>query len=279
MDRRAFISMLSVGAAALLTGCVPRYRPALPAAGASETQPTVPPNERFETAAPATPVQSKPHHIPEPHPGPARVISQGPSSAPSQIALTVDDGACDTCVASYVGFAERSGIPLTFSPNGRVRDNWEPNAVRFRSLIDAGQVQIANHTWSHSNLLQRSESEIRADIERNEQWIQQTFGITSRPWFRPPYGSHSERTDGVAGELGFTHVVLWNGTFGDSGAIKPEKLLQLADRYLVGRGIMLGHANHDTIFPLLDQIEQLIFDRELQPVTLDTMFGTSRAYG
>lgn len=271
--------MLAVGAAAALTGCVPRYRPALPSAGAAPTQPTIPPGERFETARPATPVHVRPSDIPEPHPGPPHVIGQGPLAALSQIALTVDDGTCDTCVANYVEFAERSGIPLTFSPNGRVRENWEANAGRFRSLIDAGQVQIANHTWSHDNLLQRSSSEIRADIERNEVWIQNTFGITSRPWFRPPYGAHSSRTDGVAGELGFTHVVLWNGTFGDSGPIKPEKLMQLAEKYIAGRGIMLGHANHDTIFPLLDQIEQLINDRDLQPVTLDTMFGTSRAYG
>jgi hypothetical protein len=30
---------------------------------------------------------------------------------------------------------------------------------------------------------------------------------------------------------------------------------------------------------LFDQLQQLIADRNLQPVTLDTMFGTSRATG
>jgi hypothetical protein len=42
---------------------------------------------------------------------------------------------------------------------------------------------------------------------------------------------------------------------------------------------MLGHANHPTILSLFDQIQALIADRGLQPVTLDEMFGTSRAAG
>ena len=279
LDRRAFLSMMSIGAAALLTGCVPRYRPALPAAGAAPTEPTTAPPDPVGTAPAAASLNAVGGPIPPPHPGPPHVIGEGPASAASQLALTIDDGTCDTCVANYVAFAERSGVPLTFSPNGRVRDNWEPAAKRLRALIEAGQVQIANHTWSHSKLTERSSSDIRGDIERNEAWIQDTFGITSRPWFRPPYGAHSARTDGVAGELGFTRILLWNGTFGDSGPIKPDKLMQLATRYITGRGIMLGHANHDTIFPLLQQIEQLIYERELQPVTLDTMFGTSRLIG
>ena len=39
---------------------------------------------------------------------------------------------------------------------------------------------------------------------------------------------------------------------------------------------MLGHANHPTVLGLFDQIQQLIGQRGLTPVTLDEMFGTSR---
>jgi hypothetical protein len=42
---------------------------------------------------------------------------------------------------------------------------------------------------------------------------------------------------------------------------------------------MLGHANHPTVSALFDQIQALIAQRGLQPVTLDEMFGTSRAVG
>jgi hypothetical protein len=52
-----------------------------------------------------------------------------------------------------------------------------------------------------------------------------------------------------------------------------------AQKYLKPGVIMLGHANHPTVLGLFDQILALIRDRQLEPVTLDEMFGTSRAVG
>jgi peptidoglycan-N-acetylglucosamine deacetylase len=42
---------------------------------------------------------------------------------------------------------------------------------------------------------------------------------------------------------------------------------------------MLGHANHPTILSLFPQVQAIIAQRNLQPVTLDEMFGTSRVIG
>jgi peptidoglycan/xylan/chitin deacetylase (PgdA/CDA1 family) len=199
--------------------------------------------------------------------------------ATQRFALTIDDGYDPETVAGYVEFAQRSGIPLTFSPNGAYRAIWDRHAAVLRPLVEAGQIQIGNHTWSHLNIVKRADAAIRDDIERNEEWIEHTFGITSRPWFRPPYGAHDKRTDAVAGGLGFTRILLWNGSFGDSTVLTPDQLMALARRYLQPGVVMLGHANHRAILGLFDQIQQLIAQRQLQPVTLDTMFGTSRAVG
>ncbi len=196
-----------------------------------------------------------------------------------QIAITIDDGYSPETVAGYVEFAQRSGIPITFSPNGAYREIWDRHADTLRPLIEAGQVQIGNHTWTHLNLLGRADDAIRADIERNEEWINKTFGVTARPWFRPPYGSHDAHVDAVVAGLGFTKILIWNGSFGDSTVLSPGQLMDLARRYLQPGTIMLGHANHQTVLGLFDQIQQLIAERRLEPVTLDTMFRTSRAVG
>ncbi|MCM3885761.1 polysaccharide deacetylase family protein [Frankia sp. R82] len=197
-----------------------------------------------------------------------------------RIALTIDDGYDAQTVAGYVEFAQRSKIPITFSPNGAYEAVWSRHADVLRPLVESGQVQIGNHTWTHRNLVSsRTDADIRADVERNEQWIQTTFGITSRPWFRPPYGSHNAHVDALVGELGYTKILLWNGSFGDSTLITPEQLMGLASRYLQPGTVMLGHANHATILGLFAQVERLIAERRLEPVTLDTMFGTSRAVG
>lgn len=195
------------------------------------------------------------------------------------MALTIDDGYCDECVAAYAAFAERSGMHMTFAPNGVYREIWERHAARLRPLVRKGQVQVANHTWSHPNLLRRSDQEVRSEIERNEAWIEDVFGITARPWFRPPFGNHNRRTDEIAAELGYTRILLWNGTLGDATPERPDELMALAVEHLREGKIVPGHANHPVVTNLFGEIEQLIRERGLKPVTIDEMFGTSRSTG
>ena len=83
----------------------------------------------------------------------------------------------------------------------------------------------------------------------------------------------------AAAEIGYTQVVMWNGTFGDSSPESPQTLLSLAEQWLQPGTIMLGHLNQPTILSLFSQIESIIAQRNLEPVTLDEMFGTSRAMG
>ncbi len=273
------LSLLSIGAAeALLAAC------SASASSAPGGQPSAPNTPREAPAGPAAagmvaaaPGQPLPP-IPPPHPGPAHPTFHAPGRT-QQIALTIDDGYDPQTVAGYVEFAQRSKIPITFCPNGAYRQIWDQHAPALRPLIEAGQVQIGNHTWTHHQLPGRSDADIRADVEKNEEWIQKTFGITSRPWFRPPYGAHNQHVDGVVAEMGYPRILLWNGSFGDSTQLTPDQLIGLATRYLQPGTIMLGHANHPTVLGLFDRIQQLIAERHLQPVTLDTMFGTSRATG
>ncbi len=115
-----------------------------------------------------------------------------------------------------------TGIHLTFSPNGIYRAVWEPHAAVLRPLIARGQVQIVNHTDSHADLRRLGNARIVRELTRNDEWVQRTFGTTTRPWFRPPYGFHNQRVDGVKGELGYTRTLLWNGTLGDSSAMSAD---------------------------------------------------------
>jgi peptidoglycan-N-acetylglucosamine deacetylase len=208
-------------------------------------------------------------------PDPAGVLTHGPAGN-RQIALTVDDGYCDDCVAGYVDFAQRTGIHLTFSPNGTYGHIWGKYADTLRPLIERRQVQIMNHTFSHRDLRRLSDRQINTELESNEEWVAKTFGTSTRPYYRPPYGFHNPHIDGVAHQAGYTETVLWNGSYSDSEAITPEFLMSQARRYLQPGTIMLGHANHPAVLGLFGQIQDLITQRGLKPVTLDEMFGTSR---
>lgn len=59
----------------------------------------------------------------------------------------------------------------------------------------------------------------------------------------------------------------------------PTQIIALAEQWLKPGTIILGHLNHTPILSLLDQIQSIITARNLDPVTMDEMFGTSRPVG
>ena len=295
LDRRMLLTVLAVGTAAAMTGCgvptepltsspavgpVPRPQPAPPVpVNAARPAPAV--NRPVQTGGPDS-VVSPPTLTtdPPPQPGLPEVVTQLPYYAlPGAIALTIDDGFNPECVSAYVEFAQASGTHLTFNPNGLYSHIWEPHADVLRPLIEAGQVQIGNHTYHHKDLRRLSDRKLVAEIERNDEWVQQTFGITTRPWLRPPFGFRSSRTDELAGELGYTKILMWNGSFGDAAVLTQKVLLEQASKWLRPRTIMLGHANHPAVTHVYPEILALIQSRGLTPQTLDEAFGTTRASG
>jgi len=263
-NRRRLLGMLALGLAGML-------------ASYSATRDTTA-RAAAPAAAPIRPRVSPLPPVPPPRPGPSQVVHQGPIAG-RRIALTVDDGTSAEVVAGYVAFAQRVGVHLTFSPNGAYNRQWAPHAGVLRPLVAAGQVQIINHTFTHRDLRALAPAGIRDELERNDEWVIDTFGTTTRPYYRPPYGHHSPAIDDVAAGLGYTRTVLWNGSFSDSEVITPEFLLSQAQKYLRPGVINLGHANHPAVLGVFDQIMDLIHSRDLAPVTLDEMFATSRATG
>ena len=277
LGRRRFLKLLATGAALALAGCAPGRRGAARRARPASFPPlaAAPPLAVEPGAGPPLALGT----IPPPHPGPPQVVSAGPH-ATQHIALTVDDGFCGDCIARYVEFAQSSGIHITLNPNGVYNQLWTPSIVAMvRQMVANQQVQIGNHTWDHANLLGLSTAAVTSEITRNEDWIEQTFGITARPYFRPPYGSHNQRIDQIAGDLGYTRVLMWNGTLGDATLETPTELIGLAEEWLRPGTIMLGHLNYPTVLSLFDRLEAIIQERNLEPVTLDEMFGTARATG
>lgn len=187
------------------------------------------------------------------------------------LALTIDDGTDSAVVGAYLDFIEDSGIRLTFFPNG-INQSWTTHAARLRPLVESGQVQLGNHTWSHPDITTLSSTELATEVTRNERFLNTTYGVTARPFFRPPYGFHNARTDRVLAGLGYTTITMWYGSFGDSSVLTEAQLMSLARQWLGPERIVIGHANHPTVTRLYGQLLDLIRERQLTTVTLDDAF-------
>jgi peptidoglycan/xylan/chitin deacetylase (PgdA/CDA1 family) len=279
MDRRALLVLLAAGTVSALGGwagadldegeppVIPdrialegaevRPRPALLSATKSPLPSPVPPAHR----RPVKPVRpSVVDKLPLRGHGHAR-----------DIALTIDDGTDTAVVKAFLDFARHTGVKLTFFPNGVYR-SWTDHAAQLRALVEAGQVQVGNHTWSHPDLLRCSDRDVADQINHNDGFFHHLLGVSPKPWFRPPYGLTDARVERIAADHGYPRITLWNGTFGDDVVLSPAALIAEASVWLQPGRIVVGHANHDPVTHVYGQLVDVIRHRRLQTRTLHEAF-------
>jgi len=189
------------------------------------------------------------------------------------LAFTVDDGVSSDIVRMYTQFAKDTGMRLTYFLNGQYP--WTDNADLLRPLVESGQVQLANHTWSHPNLTQVSRSRIAEELTKNDRFIQNTYGVSMAPYFRPPYGSHNASVDSVAASVGFTVPTLWSGSLADSTVITEDYIVKMAHEHFTPQSIVLGHLNHLPVTHVYPQLVEVIRNRNLRTVTFNDVFRKS----
>ena len=203
-------------------------------------------------------------------PAPAGVLSALPGEG-DLLALTVDDGVNSDVVRAYTQFAKDTGVRLTYFVNGIYR-SWTDHVDLLRPLVDDGQIQLANHTWSHPNLTKLPLVDVAEQFRRNHEFLWKTYGVDARPYFRPPYGAHNAHVDKVAGELGYTVDTLWSGTLEDHVLIPAADVAMMAERYFHPQTIVIGHLNHAPVTEVYGRFVELIRARNLRTVTLDDVF-------
>jgi peptidoglycan/xylan/chitin deacetylase (PgdA/CDA1 family) len=202
---------------------------------------------------------------------PAGVLTRVPGED-NRIVLTVDDGASTPVVAAFAQFAQDSGTRLTFFVNGN-NPSWAVNAPALRPMVDSGQVQMANHSWSHPNLSRMGLTAVDDQIRRNADFLRNTYGADGTPFFRPPYGAHNAGIDRVAADQGYTSITMWSGDVGDSAPENETSLVARATKSFQPGQIVLMHANLPPITHCYGQLLDLIHSRNLQTVTLKEAFA------
>lgn len=204
-------------------------------------------------------------------PVPRGAITELPGAG-TLLAWTVDDGSSSECIRLYGEFAKASGARLTFFVNGQY-SGWAENQALLQPMIDSGQVQIGNHTFSHADLTKLSDQGIADELGRNEEFIKATFGVSAKPWYRPPFGYRNARTDAAAAAVGYTSPVMWYGTLSDSGLITEQQVVDFATKWFLPQHIVIGHANFLPVTAVFDKLQALIAERKLSTVTLNDVFG------
>ena len=155
------------------------------------------------------------------------------SCSAGYVALTFDDGPTAATTSQIVSTLRQYGASATVFPTGQ---NAQNNSSLMQTYKNAG-LQIGNHSWDHPHLVNMSESDVRSQLSRTQQVVQQTAGVTPQV-FRPPYGEVNQTVRSVASSLGLT-VVTWDVDSADWNNASASAIRQAAQRLQPGQVILM----------------------------------------
>ena len=265
LDRRRFL--VAVAATMAVTG-VSLYSGQVPKVTAARAD--------VPGSAPNALTPAPPALLPPPGPASRTVLPGGAvlSKLPGNgdlLAWTVDDGADTDVVRAYTQFAKDTGVRLTYFVTGVYR-SWTEHSALLRPLVESGQIQLANHTWTHPDLTKLQPGQIAEQLKTTDEFLRNTYGVDAAPYFRPPYGRHNEVVDAVAADLGYHVPTLWCGDLRDSAVLPEDQIVKAADQYFAPQNIVIGHLNHAPITRVYGQLVDIIRARRLRTVTLNDVF-------
>lgn len=201
----------------------------------------------------------------------SNLISYLPRNDFPQMAWTVDDGCSKESLDSYIKIAIEHDLRFTFFVYSAMSP-WKSQAKLLRPLVQSGQIQLANHSHTHRNLANLSSAEVKKDLMNCHNFIEKTYGLDARPYFRAPYGALSRRVTQAAEEIGYSRPVTWSRSLVDMPNQSTNRLLYHAADSFKDRNIVLSHANNLVVSKNFDALLKVIHDRNLTLVTLNDVF-------
>lgn len=229
------------------------------------------PNNGYRSAGQHLPTPQNPNiGLPSDVSGSRSVSVSSGSRALKYIALTFDDGPNARETPRLLDMLRQRNIKATFYVIGRSAAN-NPDIVR---RIAAEGHEIGNHTWSHPNLKNLSDTQVRWELDQTRNAIVSATGVKPRT-MRPPYGALSQtQRQWIYNEYGYPSV-FWD--------VDPEDWRKpgssvVADRLIRGTrngSILLLHDLHGSSVDAVPQTIDTLLRQGYQFVTVSQLIAAS----
>ncbi len=210
----------------------------------------------------------------KPPKGEAEVVYVGPRDVKA-VALTFDTGGPAGHVTEILDILKEHGRLATFGITGE----WAAtNPSLLERIVDEGHA-IINHSWSHRSFTgEDTETEpltaeqMRDELERTEEKIDEIAGVTTKPYFRPPYGDYDRLVNQVIREAGYEYNVLWlvDAMGWEGRSTKSVVAVTLANA--INGAIFLYHTDTQE-YKALEEIIEGLDERGLQMATIPQLLG------
>jgi peptidoglycan/xylan/chitin deacetylase (PgdA/CDA1 family) len=137
--------------------------------------------------------------------------------------------------------------------------------------------EFANHTYSHLDSKKLSDEELIGELARAEAIIQSLTGRSTKPYWRPPFGSRDNRVLRVAAQQGYRSIY-WTLDSHDSVG-EPKSAEFIFNRVTNTPGvnldgaIVLQHFGHAGSAEALPRILDRLHEMGLQVVTVSELLS------
>ena len=186
------------------------------------------------------------------------------SSLLKRIALTFDAGGPSTPTASILDILARHHVHSTFFITGDWA-NLNPDLVR--RIHNEGH-EIGNHTMHHIDLRTLSDVEVCNELNQANQVISGMTGVTTRPYYRPPYGGRDNRVRSLAANLGYRTVYWTIDTLDWQTTATTDSITKRVMDGLRNGVIVAMHAGSNVEAQTLDGLMTKIEQQGYQMVTI-----------
>lgn len=137
-----------------------------------------------------------------------RIIEEGPPAKEDRVAITFDDWASDDTIDSILDVLDKYDVKATFFLRAK---GVEANPSLALAIYERGH-EIANHTYSHTDLNLLSPLEIQEDIVKAHHVIAEAINAEPARFLRPPRGIVDPEIAKAVAACGYENITLYSVT-------------------------------------------------------------------
>lgn len=247
----------------------------IPGLVVDETELTPPP------ASPAPTLLRSPVIVPGPTPlpgGSSLLVSHG-NRGSGAVALTFDMGGRLDPALEIIDWLIAHDVRATIFPTGKTGSETAiGRAVIERVAAHPELFTLGNHSWDHPDFRQLTAAQIADQLTRAEAALAPLAGRTTKPFFRPPFGSQDQAVLDAVGAAGWAYTVMWDVDTidwrapADGGPSADDIVAKVISRAR-GGSIVLMHLGGWHTLEALPGIVDGLRARGLEPVTLAELLG------
>ncbi|MGI5939418.1 MAG: polysaccharide deacetylase family protein [Thermoleophilia bacterium] len=140
---------------------------------------------------------------------PASTVYAGPSDR-KWIALTFDDNTIPDPSLATLKMLLAYRVPTTLFLVGKAVDEFPDVTTMILQGVTEGLFEVGDHSATHVDLTAIPDADLPLQVGGGTEAFRSATGAPVTSLLRPPYGRYNPHVAQVAGDKGFSHIILWD---------------------------------------------------------------------